>query len=266
MEKFRVVVTGAAGKMGQAVMRGVLDDPDCLLVSAVDVRLTGTDVGTVLGREPLGIKIENDLQQAIQRSVPDVMVDFTAPEVAQFNVKTALQMGVYPVVGTTGIPEEQMEEIFSLCESENLGAFFAPNFAIGAVLMMQYAKNAARFFPNVEIVELHHDQKKDSPSGTALRTAELISQGRGASRKEKKGFEKVVGARGGEYEGINIHSIRLPGFVAHQEVIFGGLGQTLAIRHDSISRESFIPGVLLAVKEAPQREGVVVGLENLMGL
>ena len=123
MEKFRVLVTGAAGKMGQAVMRGVLDDPDCLLVSAVDVRLTGTDVGTVLGREPLGIKIENDLQQAIQRSVPDVMVDFTVPDVAQFNVKTALQMGVYPVVGTTGIPEEQMEEIFSLCESENLGAF-----------------------------------------------------------------------------------------------------------------------------------------------
>ena len=265
MEKVRVLVTGAAGRMGQAVMRGILEDPECMLVSAVDVRLTGMDVGSILGLEGIGIKVEGDLAQAFNASLPDVMVDFTLPDIAQFNIKTALKMGVYPVVGTTGLQEQALEEIYSLCESENLGAFFAPNFAIGAVLMMQYAKNAAKFLPNVEIIELHHDQKKDAPSGTALRTAELIAQGRGLYTKNT-GFEKVTGARGGEYAGVNIHSIRLPGFVAHQEVIFGGLGQTLSIRHDSISRESFIPGVLLAVKEAPKKQGVVVGLENLLGL
>lgn len=265
MDQIRVLVTGAAGRMGQAVMRGVIEDPECMLVGAVDVRLTGTDVGTILGTDRIGVAVEEDIAQVIRSSVPDVMVDFTLPDIARFNIITALQMGVYPVVGTTGLKEQELDEIYSLCESENLGAFFAPNFAIGAVLMMQYARNAARYLPNVEIVELHHEQKKDAPSGTALRTAELIAQGRGAASKNL-GFEKVAGARGGEYQGINIHSVRLPGFVASQEVIFGGLGQTLSIRHDSIGRESFIPGVLLAVKEAPKRQGVVVGLENLMDL
>ena len=265
METIKVLVTGAAGRMGQAVMRGILQDPECTLVSAVDVCLTGTDVGELLGTDPTGIQIESDIAKVISESKPDVMVDFTLPDTARFNIITALKNGVYPIVGTTGLKDQELEEIFSLCETLNLGAFFAPNFAIGAVLMMQYAKNAAKFLPDVEIIELHHDQKKDSPSGTALRTAELIAQGRALSQKQL-GFEKVAGARGGEYEGINIHSIRLPGFIAHQEVIFGGLGQTLSIRHDSISRESFIPGVLLAVKEAPKMKGVVVGLENLMGL
>lgn len=266
MNQVRVLVTGAAGRMGQAVMQGVLEDPECTLVGAVDVCCTGTDAGTILGMDKIGVSVEEDLSRTIRESVPDVMVDFTLPEVAQFNIKTALEMGVYPVVGTTGLSEQSMEEIFSICESGNLGAFFAPNFAIGAVLMMQYAKNAAKFLPNVEIVELHHDQKKDAPSGTALRTVELIAQSRGEYIKNSSGFEKIKGSRGGEYEGIHIHSIRLPGFVAHQEVIFGGLGQTLSIRHDSISRESFIPGVLLAVKEAPKRQGVIVGLENLLGV
>lgn len=265
MEQVRVLVTGAAGKMGQAVMNGVLNDPECALVGAVDVRLGGTDVGTMLGRECLGVKIEEDLSKAIRDTVPDVMVDFTVPDVAQFNIKTALRYGVYPVVGTTGLKEEDLSEIYACCETEKRGAFFAPNFAIGAVLMMQYAKNAAKFLPNVEIIELHHDQKMDAPSGTALRTADLIALSR-SPVNGNTGFEKVSGARGGEYEGIHIHSVRLPGYVAHQEVIFGGLGQTLTIRHDSISRESFIPGVLLAVKEAPKRPGVVIGLENLMGL
>jgi len=265
MERIRVLVTGAAGKMGQAVMQGVLDDPECELVGAVDVCLTGNDAGVLLGRDPIGVTIERDLVQTIRDSRPDVMVEFTQPDTARINIVTALKMGVYPVVGTTGLKQEELDEISSLCETSGLGAFFAPNFAVGAVLMMQYAKNAARFLPNVEIIELHHDQKKDSPSGTALRTAELIAEGRAMPHKNL-GFEKVAGARGGEYEGINIHSVRLPGFVAHQEVIFGGLGQTLSIRHDSISRESFIPGVLLAIKEAPKRKGVVVGLENLMGL
>lgn len=265
MGKIRVLVTGAAGRMGQAVMKGVLEDPDCLLTGAVDVRLEGTDVGKLMGMEGIGVKIQDDLIQAIGEAMPDVMVDFTLPDTAGLNVITALQLGVYPVCGTTGIQDQEMEQIYSYCEGEDKGAFFAPNFAIGAVLLMQYAKNAAKYLPNVEILELHHDQKKDSPSGTALRTADLIAQSRGEYSKNS-GFEKVIGARGGEYHGINIHSVRLPGFVASQEVIFGGLGQTLTLRHDSIGRESFIPGVLLAVKEASKRKGVIVGLEHLMDI
>ena len=210
MDQVRVLVTGATGKMGQAVMKGILEDPGCSLVGAVDIRMTGIDVGTILGTECLGVKVEEDISKAIDASLPDVMVDFTIPEVAQFNIKTALRMNVYPVVGTTGLQEEELLEIYACCESENRGAFFAPNFAIGAVLMMQYAKNAAKYLPNVEIIELHHDHKMDAPSGTALRTAELISQSRSSdNRNGKYGFEKVAGARGCTYEGIQIHSVRL---------------------------------------------------------
>lgn len=265
MKKIRVLVTGAAGRMGQAVMQGILEDPDCLLTGAVDVTLQGTDVGKLIGVEGIGVKIQDDLVQSIGETMPDVLVDFTLPDTAGLNVVTALRLGVYPVCGTTGLQDQEMEQVYSLCESENKGAFFAPNFAIGAVLMMQYARNAAKYLPNVEILELHHDQKKDSPSGTALRTAELIARERGLYSKNS-GFEKVVGARGAEYQGINIHSVRLPGFVASQEVIFGGRGQTLSIKHDTIGRECYIPGVLLAIKEAPKRKGVIVGLENLMDM
>ena len=266
MEQTRVMVAGAAGRMGQAVMKGVLEDEHCLLVGALDVRLQGVDVGVLLGRECLGVEIESDLQRIVEKARPDVMVDFTSAEVAIENIRAALSFGVYPVVGTTGFKEEDLEEIHNICENNNVGAFFAPNFAIGAVLMMQYAANAVKYFPNVEIIELHHDQKIDAPSGTALRTADLIALNRKKTSHPLKGEEKLLGARGGDYEGIRVHSVRLPGLVAHQEVVFGGLGQTLTFRHDSISRESFIPGVLLAVKEAPKRKGVVVGLEKLMSL
>ncbi|KUK10517.1 MAG: 4-hydroxy-tetrahydrodipicolinate reductase [Clostridia bacterium 41_269] len=267
-KKIRVVVTGAAGRMGQAVMKGVYEDPDCSLVGAVDVTMIGTDVGKLISSENIGIKIERDLKQVIDETQPDVMVDFTNAEAAFENIMTALKSNVYPIVGTTGLSEKELEEIQNFCENTNIGAFFAPNFAIGAVLMMQCAKIAARFLPNVEIIELHHDKKLDSPSGTALRTAELIALERNSNptKKEQKLIEKLEGCRGGDYEGIKIHSVRLPGLVAHQEVIFGGLGQTLSIRHDSISRESFIPGVLLAIKEAPKRKGVIIGLENLMDI
>jgi len=268
MENIRVLITGAAGKMGQAVMKGVFEDPDCSLVGAVDVSMVGTDVGQLLGQESIGIKIQANLSRAIEEAQPDVMVDFTNAQVAKDNILTALKFQVYPVVGTTGLGNKDIEEIHTFCENSNMGAFFAPNFAIGAVLMMQCAKMVAKFMPNVEIIELHHDKKLDAPSGTALRTADLIALERNERIEEKEHnlIEKVEGSRGGNYKGINIHSIRLPGFIAHQEVIFGGLGQTLSIRHDSISRESFIPGVLLAIKEAPKRKGVIIGLENLMDI
>ena len=209
----------------------------------------------------------SDLASAIDESAPDVMIDFTHPTVVEGNLRVALARGVDCVVGTTGLTESKLEELASLA-TPGTTLFFAPNFAIGAVLMMDFAARAARFMPHVEIIELHHDQKADAPSGTALRTAELISAARAevpvtpGRETELPGLE---GARGAVAAGVHVHSVRLPGLVAHQEVLFGGQGQTLSIRHDTIDRSSFMPGVVLAVREVGSREGLIVGLEKLMG-
>jgi 4-hydroxy-tetrahydrodipicolinate reductase len=197
---------------------------------------------------------------------PDVMVDFTHPTVVEGNLRVALPMGVDCVVGTTGLSEEKLAELAQLAE-EDTSLFFAPNFAIGAVLMMQFAEQAARYMPDVEVTELHHDMKADAPSGTAIRTARMIAAARTeipvapGRETELPGME---GARGALVEGVSVHSVRLPGLVAHQEVLFGGQGQTLTIRHDSIDRTSFMPGVVMAVREVGARKGLVIGLENLM--
>jgi 4-hydroxy-tetrahydrodipicolinate reductase len=185
------------------------------------------------------------LEQAIEESRPDVVVDFSVPESAAANASLCLGRGVHVVVGTTGITSEQLEGLRDAAGESDANCLIAPNFAIGAVLMMEAAKLAAPHMPDCEIVELHHDQKLDAPSGTAKRTAELIAAATGGAEPP-------------------IHSVRLPGLVAHQEVIFGGLGQTLTIRHDSISRESFMPGVLLAVRKVGGLDGLVVGLENVL--
>ena len=181
------------------------------------------------------------------------------------NAMTAIKLGVSPVIGTTGLSEEAKNEIKKLAEEKKVPVFIAPNFAIGAVLMMLMARQAAKYLPDVEIIELHHDKKLDAPSGTAVQTAQLIQEVREAHKQghpDEK--EKMTGARGAEYEGIRIHSVRLPGYVAHQEVIFGGLGQTLTIRHDSLDRESFMPGVVLACKKVRALSGLTVGLEKIL--
>jgi 4-hydroxy-tetrahydrodipicolinate reductase len=181
------------------------------------------------------------------------------------NVKTILESKVHAVVGTTGLNDANLNEIKKLCQKNNVNCLVAPNFAIGAVLMMKFSRDASHYMPEVEIIELHHDQKADSPSGTAIKTAEMILADRGKiKRKEIPQVEKIKGCRGGSLGDIRIHSVRLKGFVAHQEVIFGGLGQTLSIRHDSISRESFMPGVILAVRKIKKIKGLVYGLENLL--
>jgi 4-hydroxy-tetrahydrodipicolinate reductase len=197
-----------------------------------------------------------------------VLVDFTVAAAAYPNALTALREGVSPVIGTTGMSEAQVGEIRELAAERGVGAFLAPNFAIGAVLMMVFAQQAARFMPEAEIIELHHEKKIDAPSGTAMRTAELIRAARAARTVERPAHEelKLEGARGGDLDGIHVHSVRLPGYVAHQEVIFGGLGQTLTIRHDSIDRSSFMPGVLIACKRVREQPGLVIGLENLLRL
>ena len=185
------------------------------------------------------------LDEAIEESRPEVVVDFSVPGAAFDNAALCLERGVHAVVGTTGMQDEQVRQLEAAAARSPANCFIAPNFAIGAVLMMQSARMVARHMPDCEIIELHHDQKVDAPSGTAKRTAELIASETGA-------------------EAPPIHSVRLPGLVAHQEVIFGGLGQTVTIRHDSIARESFMPGVLLAVRKVGELDGLVVGLENLL--
>ncbi len=256
-----VLVTGAGGQMGREVVKAVSAAPGMRVVAAVDPGAAGKGIDDgALGE----IVCTGDLAEAIEVSSPHVMVDFTHPSAVEGNLRVALAAGVDCVVGTTGLPESLLVEL-AASAPDGTCLFVAPNFAIGAVLMMRFAQEAARYMPHVEIIELHHDRKADAPSGTALRTAGLIA----ASRAEVpfapgRETEIAEGARGALVQDVTVHSVRLPGMVAHQEVLFGGQGQTLSIRHDSIDRTSFMPGVVLAVSKVPELSGLVVGLEALM--
>lgn len=262
----KVVVSGAAGKMGREIARAIWQAEDTELVGAVDPFAEGIDIGVLMETGEVGISVRSGLKRALVDLKPDVVIDFSTPESVYKNTCAALDSRVRPVVGTTGMSSNQLEEIKEMATSRRIGCIVAPNFAIGAVLMMKFASEASKYFPHVEIIELHHDRKIDAPSGTAVKTAELINQSRGRFRQGQSAeIEKLVGVRGGKFDdGIRIHSVRLPGMMAHQEVIFGGLGQILTIRHDSISRESFVPGVLLAVRRVMELEGPVYGLENIV--
>lgn len=260
----KVLVSGANGRMGREVVQAVSKDPECEIVATVDIKSTWEDIGEILG---LGksVRMESDLTVAIQTHNPQVMVDFTHPKAVVGNIMTALKHGVIPVVGTTGISDADQQLIQKYCEEHDATCFICPNFSIGAVLMMQFAKEAARYLPHCEIIEMHHDQKLDAPSGTALLTAKVVAGEREPiSQGHPDEEEKIDGARGANFEGLRIHSVRLPGFVAHQEVIFGGVGQILTLRHDSISRDSFMPGVVLACKKIVGRKGLVIGLDKLL--
>jgi 4-hydroxy-tetrahydrodipicolinate reductase len=260
----RVLVSGAAGRVGSEVVRAVSATDGMEVVACVDPNSAGHGVETGTGGS---IECVSGLAEAIAEHRPDVMVDFTHPTVVEGNLRVALPLGVDCVVGTTGITEAKLVEIAGTAAAGTT-LFFAPNFAIGAVLMMQFAAQAARYMPHVEITELHHDRKADAPSGTAIRTAHMIAAAREeipaapGRETEQPGME---GARGALVEGVSVHSVRLPGLVAHQEVLFGGRGQTLSIRHDTIDRTSFMPGVLLAVREVGSRSGLIIGLDKLMG-
>jgi 4-hydroxy-tetrahydrodipicolinate reductase len=261
----RVAVAGAAGRMGREVVRAVVGDAETELVAAIDRVERDRDAGELAGLAPAGVAVTDDLPGVLARSRPEVIVDFTRAEAAYENALTALAAGVSPVIGTTGMSTEQIATLRQKAEAAGVGAVVAPNFAIGAVLMMLFAAQAARHLPEVEIIELHHNGKLDAPSGTAVKTAQMILETRGGDRVARPAEEvKVAGARGGDMDGIRIHSVRLPGYVAHQEVIFGGLGQTLTIRHDSTDRASFMPGVLLAVKKVRSYRQLIYGLENLL--
>jgi len=264
MPAIDLLVCGAAGRMGSEVVRAVRRETDLRLVAAVDKERVGEDVGEVAGIGALGVTIGNDLAKAIASSRPKVMVDFTVPAAAKGTLRLALERSVACVVGTTGLSQADLEEVAQLCVKNDAPALVAPNFAIGAVLMMEFAARAARFFPRAEIIELHHDKKLDAPSGTALLTAQRMAHSAGCAL-EPTTDERAEAPRGQLVaDRVRVHSVRLPGLVAHQEVLFGGLGQTLTIRHDSLSRESFMPGVLLAIRRILHLKGLTVGLENLL--
>lgn len=252
----KVIIAGFKGKMGSTAVEMVKGDSELSLAALVDPFATETEVDGV----PV-FKTKEDVASL----EADVWVDFTTPKFAYENTRFALENGFAPVVGTTGFTPEEIEELTVLSAEKGLGGLIAPNFAIGAILLMQFAAQAAKYFPNLEIIELHHDKKKDAPSGTAVKTAELISkvrqsQAQGAADEE----ELIAGARGAEFDGFRIHSVRLPGLVAHQEVIFGAQGEGLTIRHDSYDRISFMGGVNLGIKEVVKRSQLVYGLEHLL--
>jgi 4-hydroxy-tetrahydrodipicolinate reductase len=260
----RVGVFGAGGKMGSLVCRTVATDPDLELVAGVDPLHEGIDLRTVTGADVSGLQVAADAE-ALARGGAEVAVDFTHVDAARRNLGWCAENGIHAVVGTTGFRPEDFDDLRARFTSSN--CFVAPNFAIGAVLMMRFAELAAPHFETVEIIELHHDQKADAPSGTALLTAERVAAASPQWAADPTKHVVVEGARGGATPGgIHVHSVRLRGLVAHQEVLFGTTGQSLTIRHDSYDRSSFMPGVLLAVKSVAGRPGLTVGLDALLGI
>jgi 4-hydroxy-tetrahydrodipicolinate reductase len=261
----RVGVVGAAGRMGAEVCRAVSTAPDLDLVAAVDPKAAGRTLGAVAGvtGADAAIEVTGHLDGLLAVNA-EVAVEFSGPGSVGGNLVWLLEHGVHAVVGATGLTEEELDRARGLAAAGTANALVAPNFAIGAVLLMRFAAEAARHLPHVEVLELHHDGKVDAPSGTALRTAELIAEARSEVPDAPLGDDAHPGARGAEHAGVRVHSVRLPGLVAHQEVVFGGQGQTLTVRHDSLDRTSFMPGVLLACREVGGLDGLIVGLDHLL--
>lgn len=264
-EQIKVAVAGAGGRMGKEVVKMVLEDPELRLVAAVNLSDEGVDAGSLVGLPTCGVKLTKDLELALVEGKPDVLVDFTTPQSAYTNTVLAIKHKVRPVIGTTGFTPEQIEDLDKQCQAQGIGGLIAPNFSIGAILMMKFAAAAAKYFPHLEIIEYHGDQKLDAPSGTAVKTAELIAMNREEIRQGNPNEEETIeGSRGGYYNGFRIHSVRLPGVFAQQEVIFGGFGQTLKIRHDSYERAGYMPGVNLAIKKVMGYEGLIYGFEHFV--
>ncbi|HEX6332307.1 MAG TPA: 4-hydroxy-tetrahydrodipicolinate reductase [Actinomycetota bacterium] len=260
----RVGVVGACGRMGQMVCRSVADADDLALVAAIDRSRIGQSIGPLIGHPEIDVPVSDELDRLLEAEV-EVAVDFTHPDVVMENVRWCVNHAIHLVVGTTGITEDDLREIDVAIGDEGAesNVIVASNFALGAVLMLRFATEAIRHLPAVEIIELHHDQKADAPSGTAFAMARRLDAER-AEPYRGPTAESLRGVRGGEEDGIRVHSVRLPGLVAHHEIIFGGQGQTLTIRHDSTDRSSFMPGVLLAVRAVLTRRGLTVGLEPLL--
>ena len=268
-----VVVNGAAGKMGREVVKAVSQAADMNLIGAIDRNPEdqGKDAGELAGlAEPLEVPITDQLEPmlalAAQERQPGVMVDFTHPNTVYDNVRSAIAYGVRPVVGTTGLSSEQIQDLAEFADKASTGCLIIPNFSIGMVLLQQAAIQASQHFDYVEIIEMHHNQKADAPSGTAIQTAQMLAEmGKTYNQPIVEETEKLPGARGSQAaEGIRIHSVRLPGLIAHQEVIFGAAGQIYTLRHDTSDRAAYMPGVLLAIRKVLQLKTLIYGLEKIL--
>ncbi|MEA5390817.1 4-hydroxy-tetrahydrodipicolinate reductase [Cyanobium gracile UHCC 0139] len=273
-----VVVAGALGRMGAEVIKAVVAAPDCTLVGAIDTTpgREGEDVGLALGLGELEVAISADFEgslcqagQAVRQSGPGggaVLVDFTHPSVVYEHCRGAFAYGVHPVIGTTGLRPDQLADLAAFAEKASMGGAVVPNFCVGMVLLQQAAAAAARFYDYAELTELHHNRKADAPSGTCLKTAELMEElGKTFNPLQVEEHESLAGCRGGLREsGLRLHAVRLPGLVAHQEVMFGSPGETYTLRHDTIDRSAYMPGVLLTVRKVRRLGGLVYGLERLL--
>jgi 4-hydroxy-tetrahydrodipicolinate reductase len=246
----KVAVCGANGKMGKEVVNAVTNAEDMELVAKIDI--VNGDFSSI--------------EQAKSSKEIDILVDFTQPKSIFENAKFCLTNNIHIVIGTTGLSDNQIKELEELSNKNNTACFIAPNFSTGAVLMMMFAKMASKYFNNAEIIELHHNQKKDAPSGTAVKTALMMAENNeDFTQGNCPETETIQGARGGtSYNNIHIHSVRMPGYIASQEVILGASGQILTIRHDSMNRECYMPGVLLAIRHAYENKQFVYGLDNIM--
>ena len=271
-----VLVSGALGKMGREVIEAVTKSKDCELVAAVDIdkESNGKNLSSFFDIPESDIYISNDLEGSlcsVSQSYRDstakpVMVDFTHPDCVYDNTRAAIAYGVCPIIGTTGLTPEEINELSSFSEKAAVGCAIIPNFSVGMVLLQQAASVAARFYDNVELIEMHHNQKADSPSGTCIKTAEMIEE---YPKKFNKSLvnqtESLKGSRGGLRDsGINVHSIRLPGLLAHQVVLMGSPGETYTIKHDTIDRKAYMPGVLESIKKIGNFDGLIYGLEKLI--
>lgn len=267
-----VIVNGAGGKMGREVIKAIAKAKDLTLFGAIDhsPESLHADAGELAGCGPLEVPITDDLQGmlvlAAQEKQLGVMVDFTHPKSVYENVRSAIAYGIRPVVGTTGLSSEQIQKLAEFADKASIGCLIIPNFSIGMVLLQQAAVTASQYFEHVEIIELHHNQKADAPSGTAIQTAQMLAEmGKTFNPPQVEETEKLQGARGClAEEGIRIHSIRLPGLIAHQEVIFGGEGQVYTLRHDTSDRACYMPGVLLSIRKVLELRSLVYGLEKIL--
>lgn len=263
MKPIRVAVHGALGKMGQTLVDALCREPEIQIVGAIDIKATEDYLPLPDGSGT--VPLSSDLERILTTCQPEVVVDFTTANAVMPLVRLATEHGVNMVIGTTGLSADDIKAIDGQAKAKGVGVGVAPNFALGAVLMMHLAKIAGKYLDHAEIIELHHERKLDAPSGTALSTAKAMAQARGKPFATPQQGGKSD-SRGKQVEGISIHSVRLPGLLAHQEVILGGAGQTLSIRHDTSGRECYMPGVMLAIREVVKHKGLIYGLDTLLGL
>jgi 4-hydroxy-tetrahydrodipicolinate reductase len=265
MERIRVVINGALGRMGREITKAVVREPGLKTVGAVEKEVAQQYLP--LAETSDLVPFSSDLDSLLKSCNADVVVDFTSAEASIAAARIAIKQKVNMVIGTTGLSEENLAEIEQLCQASGVGAVVAPNFSLGAALLIHLAKFAAKFFDHAEIIEMHHDKKADAPSGTAIATARAMSQTHIKPFIYPEVKKEILSyTRGGQMDGIAIHSLRLPGFMAGQEVIFSGAGETLSLRHSAISRECYLPGVILAIKEVTKRKGLTYGLDALLKL